>query len=293
MERSYRAVLDRLIDYAGLFPPAGLSMPEAVANYAAYQAGPDHWALARFIVPASRLTEFESSRAELPGPAREGSRWPLSVLLGPDVEGDWARVNRFRARAWAGVTVESLEARVKSPAEVEAFRGIVSAGGEVYLECPPGPGLSGLIEAIFGLGARAKLRTGGIRAEEIPAPEAVLGFLAACAARRLPFKATAGLHHPVRGSYPLTYDAGSACATMFGYLNLVLAATALWSGGTIDQARAALAAGDRHRLVATDGALSWGNVTCSSGAIQRTRREFMMAIGSCSFTEPLSEIREP
>jgi hypothetical protein len=79
---------------------------------------------------------------------------------------------------------------------------------------------------------------------------------------------------------------------MFGYLNLVLAATVLWSGSTIDHARAALAAHDRHRLVATDGALSWGDVTCSTGAIQRTRREFMMAIGSCSFTEPLSEIRE-
>ena len=77
---------------------------------------------------------------------------------------------------------------------------------------------------------------------------------------------------------------------MFGYLNLVLAAAVLWSGGSTDHARAALVAQDRGRLTATDTALSWGEVTCPTGAIMRARREFMMAIGSCSFTEPLSEI---
>jgi len=290
MQRSYRAVLDRLIDYAGLFPPAGLGMPAAVTNYAAYQAGSNRWALARFIVPAGRLAEFEAARLALPGRERDGGGWPLSVLLGPDVEADWAEVNRFRARAGAGVTVESLETRVKSPSEIEALRGIAAAGTELYLECQPGAELPSLLDALLRVGARAKLRTGGIRAEDIPAPEAVLEFIAACAARRLPFKATAGLHHPVAGSYPLTYDAGSACATMFGYLNLVLAASVLWGGGSAGHARAALVAQDRSRLAATDTALSWGEVTCSTGAIVRARREFMMAIGSCSFTEPLSEI---
>jgi hypothetical protein len=290
MQGSYRAVLDRLIDYAGLFPPAGLGMSAAVANYAAYQAGSDRWALARFIVPASRLAEFENARLGLPAPEREGGRWPLSVLLGASVEADWAEVNRFRARAGSGVTIESLETRVKSLAEIEALRGIAAAEAELYLECQPGAELPSSLEAILRIGARAKLRTGGILAEDIPVPEAVLGFIAACAARRLPFKATAGLHHPVGGSYPLTYEVGSACATMFGYLNLVLAAAVLWTGGSTDHARAALVVQDRSRLAATDTALAWGEVTCSTGAIMQARREFMMAIGSCSFTEPLSEI---
>jgi hypothetical protein len=290
VQRSLRAVLDRLIDYAGLFPPAGLGMSEAVANYAAYQAGPDRWALARFIVPASRLDEFETARLGLPSPQRDASRWPLSVLLGPSPEAGWAEVTRFQTRAGAGVTVESVEARVTSPAEVDALRGIAPVGTELYLECRPDAGLPGLLDAILRVGARAKLRTGGIRAEEIPAPETVLGFIAGCADRRLPFKATAGLHHPVGGSYPLTYEAGSACATMFGYLNLVLAAAVLWAGGPADDARAVLAAHDRGLLAATDTALSWGEVTCSTGSITGARREFMMAIGSCSFTEPLSEI---
>jgi hypothetical protein len=121
--------------------------------------------------------------------------------------------------------------------------------------------------------------------------QAVAEFLGACAELRVAFKATAGLHHPVRGSYPLTYDEGSPCATMFGYLNLVLAATILWTGGTVGQAEAVLVADDPGGLVTTDEAIEWGGVSCSTEAIERTRREFMMAIGSCSFTDPLSEIR--
>ena len=39
-----RALLTGSIDYAGLFPPAGLDMASAVENYARYRAGPDAWA---------------------------------------------------------------------------------------------------------------------------------------------------------------------------------------------------------------------------------------------------------
>ena len=56
--RSVIALLDALIDYAGLFPPAGLGMREAVRNYATNREGPYSWALARFICPASRLREL-------------------------------------------------------------------------------------------------------------------------------------------------------------------------------------------------------------------------------------------
>ena len=37
LPRSLRALLDGLIDYAGLFPPARLDMQAAVANFARYR----------------------------------------------------------------------------------------------------------------------------------------------------------------------------------------------------------------------------------------------------------------
>src|SRR4051812_2193031 len=62
-----RILLEGLIDYAGLFPPAALDMAAAMRNYAAYRQGEDAWMIGRFVVPAARKGEVD------PG-------WPLSVL---------------------------------------------------------------------------------------------------------------------------------------------------------------------------------------------------------------------
>src|ERR1017187_3330475 len=43
-------------------------------------------------------------------------------------------------------------------------------------------------------GAFAKVRTGGLTPDAVPAPAAIANFLRCAAHRRLPFKATAGLH---------------------------------------------------------------------------------------------------
>ncbi|MGB9491209.1 MAG: hypothetical protein WCA92_12160, partial [Terriglobales bacterium] len=99
---STAALLRNLIDYAGLFPPAALEMPSAVANYDAYLRSEFSWMLGRFIVPAGRLAEFEGSLAQLPDlrdAARETqARWGLSVLLGADVAGDLARLRDYQSR---------------------------------------------------------------------------------------------------------------------------------------------------------------------------------------------------
>ena len=47
------ALLHGAIDYAGLFPPAGLDLEATVRNYAAYREGRDAWALGRLVLPAS------------------------------------------------------------------------------------------------------------------------------------------------------------------------------------------------------------------------------------------------
>src|SRR5207244_8426599 len=57
LARSLQALLTGLIDYAGLFPPASLSMEQALANYARYREGEHAWMLGRFVVPAARAAE--------------------------------------------------------------------------------------------------------------------------------------------------------------------------------------------------------------------------------------------
>src|SRR5690349_5956009 len=50
-----RAFMDRLIDYAGMFPPAQLPLDQAYNNFERYLNGPDRWMLSRFVVPATQL----------------------------------------------------------------------------------------------------------------------------------------------------------------------------------------------------------------------------------------------
>jgi hypothetical protein len=285
-------LLDGLIDYAGLFPPAGLRMEDVVANYAAYQRRADSWALGRLVVPAARLEEFESSLGALPGAERLGTRWPLSALVGPDWSGDLVRVRAFNERhVHGGPQVLSLEGKTPT---IEQLRGLAQAAGgdfETYSELPLGPGLDALVIAARDVGARAKIRAGGVTAPEFPSPEQVLAFLSACAAARVPFKATAGLHHLLRGPAPLTYKPDSESATMFGYLNLLLAAAVLWAGRPESEARRLLIAEGTEGLdLSGELAIRWAGVAVSADEIRRARQEFMVAIGSCSFTEPLGEV---
>lgn len=284
-----RALLTGLVDYAGLFPPAGLGMAETVANFVAYRRRPDAFALARLVVPVARLGEFEAALTER-GEREPGLRWGLSALIGSEPGADAAAIRAFNARHGGRVAVKSAELRLAVPDDTERAAPLVGMGLETYCELPLSADLPALVNAVKGSGARAKIRTGGIKPEDIPAPEAVLGFLTACAATRLPFKATAGLHHPVRGPAPLTYEPGSIRATMFGYLNLVLAAAVLYTGGTESDALTLLTATRESGPAFTPEAVTWAGVRVGTDAIARTRQEFLLAIGSCSFTEPLGEL---
>jgi hypothetical protein len=58
-----RALLTRLFDHAPMFPPAAMSLPDAVAEDERAQASEDAWLLGRFVVP--RGTEVEGRELAL------------------------------------------------------------------------------------------------------------------------------------------------------------------------------------------------------------------------------------
>jgi hypothetical protein len=95
-----------------------------------------------------------------------------------------------------------------------------------------------------------------------------------------------------RGPAPLTYEPGSACATLFGYLNVFLAAAALWTGRPRAEALALLTNEDRAALAFSDGEVRWGPSRFTADELARVRSEFALSVGSCSFSEPVSEIRQ-
>jgi hypothetical protein len=137
----------------------------------------------------------------------------------------------------------------------------------------------------------AKVRTGGLTPDAIPSAEELAVFLCDAAGRRIPFKATAGLHHPMRSVRPLTYAPDSPRVLMHGFLNVFSAAVFAWHGMNCGFVAALLDERDPATLVFTDEGLLWNGHHVTSGQIADARRDFAHSFGSCSFEEPASELR--
>lgn len=135
----------------------------------------------------------------------------------------------------------------------------------------------------------AKIRTGGLKAEAIPSIEQVAAFIKTCAELQLPFKATAGLHHPIRGEYPLTYEAGSEKASMHGFLNVLIASAFAFHGAKLSEIESILSE-TRADAFNFGENLGWREHSLSSEQIKNARREFIHSVGSCSFEEPVNEL---
>ena len=253
MTEALRTLLAGLIDYAGLFPPAALEMSEARRKYASYLAGPRAWALGRFVLPAARLDEVDPS-------------WKCSAIGMP-------------ARA-----VEACEIKVANAREVPTPPAGVLAYYELPIDEDPAP--------LAGGPGRAKVRTGGLTPEAFPTSEALARFMARCADARVPFKATAGLHHPLRGMQRCTYAADSPTALMHGFVNVFLAAALLWHGGREADAVATLEEQSATAFAWSDAGVAWHEHTLTVEQLRAAREQFAISFGSCSFEEPMHDLQQ-
>ncbi len=242
-----RALLEEFIDYAGLFPPAGLSLESALDSFDGYRSGDESWMLRWFVVGASDLAGVPEKYDGL-----------LSVL---------------------GSSDEPRAAALETKSAVAANR-------PVYWEVP----IDQLdqLEAVKRASCFAKIRTGGLTPDAIPSPKAVADFILRCAEHKLPFKATAGLHHPVRKEYPLTYETDAPIAVMHGFLNVLLAAAFAWNGES--NLEPILSDLDPSAFSFDDRA-HWRDRSIGLEDIKRARKEFIHAVGTCSFEEPVSDLQ--
>lgn len=286
-----------LVDYAGLFPPASEDMRTAVENYAAYRASADRAALGRFIVPLARLGEFESAARE---PMRRGDAsepWRLSVLVGEDTRAAAEQMLRFNCHHWSGsedghAVIDVVELKAGSVESIEAQNRNLPSYFQRYFEVPLDGKMEVLIAAIAraGGGARAKIRTGGTTPDSFPTSRQILSFMLACKREKVAFKATAGLHHPLRGSYRLTYEPGSDAGTMYGFLNLFVAAALVQKAEPETTVLQALEETEPGAFRFSDDEIVWRGHRIDASELERVRGAFAVSFGSCSFREPVDEL---
>jgi hypothetical protein len=243
------ALLSRLIDHAALFPPASLPMDAALEVDRAARATPHAWMLHRFLVPASRLTELPA-----------GFDPPLGVIVDVDELPPLAE------------QVDIVEARLERAPTTEGV------GVPVFLEVWPGDDAK--LDAVAARGAGAKVRCGGPTPDMFPSPAELAAFICGCRDRGLVFKATAGLHHPIRDGI------------VHGFLNLLGAAVLAHAGGVAPQELlAVLLEEDAGAFEVTDEAFTVHGRAFGTEAVAAARERLFVGYGSCSFSEPVEDLR--
>lgn len=294
------AFLAGLIDYAGLFPPENRDMAGAVEGYRDARAL-QSWMVNRFICPDDRLEELADHLNEEPDP------WPLSVTVSPPF-GEWSKGIADDARSMAVVELAMRDvarfevAEVRIPAELVAepalaarLASVRSSLGAIFdtvlFEVVVADGwiesLPRQLQALAESGAGAKIRCGGATVEDFPSPEQVAAFIATAVRLRIPFKATAGLHHP------LSHWDSEPGVMRHGFLN-VAGAAVLAQSQDLDENELAevISEVEAQAFELTDVTFRWRHRAATMDEIRKGRAELMLGYGSCSFTEPVAELVE-
>ncbi|MBD2730651.1 hypothetical protein H6G96_31120 [Nostoc sp. FACHB-892] len=290
MLASIKTLFSSIVDYAGLFPPAKLTMEEAIANYACYQNTCYHWMLGNFVLPVSRINEFEQLLFKLPIEASKTKHWRLSIIISQEVESAIAKIQALNDNH--KIAIASLEFPPLSLSEIDKVFPYLPADIEAFFEIPYSEDLKAYLTLLQRPGISAKIRTGGLSTEAFPTISQLYRFIFACAEAQVGFKATAGLHHPLPGKYPLTYEPNSPNAMMHGFLNVaVLAALVYCQKITAQEALVVLQESTVESFQVSADSIVWKNRRLDIWELQKARQSFFRCFGSCSFQEPIELLK--
>jgi hypothetical protein len=287
-------LLDGLIDYAGLFPPANLDMQPMVDTYRRVMLDPRGWMVGRVIVPVSRLEEFELAAQALLPDEEEADPWCISALASPcgsdGLAADLDAIARFNARhseaGGGSAVIDVVELKGTEAKLIDQALDMLPDTLFPFVEIPLDDDPRGLIAVLAGSEAAAKIRTGGVTPELYPSNSALAAFLSASAAAGVPFKATAGLHHP------LPNDNAAVPARQQGFLNVfVAAAMALHHELAPETIEGLLESADVGSFDFAEAAVRFGTHTISLEELEEARLGFAISFGCCSIDEPWEDLQ--
>ncbi|MDG2201404.1 MAG: hypothetical protein P8K80_09520 [Phycisphaerales bacterium] len=291
---SLSILLDGIIDYAGLYPPASLDMQPMVDTWARGLKSELSWMLGRIIVPVTRLDEFTAASRDLFPTDVDEDPWVISALLTPSADDSMEQqidaIERFNS-TWAndgsgGAVIDVVEFRGSSANSIDQMLDLLPDELFPFVEIPYDQDVRGLLAVLVGSDAGAKVRTGGVKPELYPDTTQLSNFILQCAMADVPFKATAGLHRPLRNHND------NVPAMQFGFLNVFVASllARMNEEVTVDDLRPILTGDSLHGVEFGEDALTWGGHRFDLDAIEETRIAFALSFGSCSFQEPWDDL---
>ncbi len=317
MKSTLRLLLNHVLDYAGLFPPAQLTLESAVQNYAAYLQSPDSWLLSRFVCPVQRLPDLAPL---LPSLFRSAAPCRIAALgaadpLTPDFVLDIRALDQFGKLHGSIARVEALESRISAQTIADWDPDAVAEGLNVLatklVEHDFGA-LAVFLEPVFDAGfdqtirnvvaalerhdeergdpaptrIGLKLRVAGTQPATCPSPAHVARMIVACRDANIPLKFTAGLHH----AFPSR--ASTDPAPGHGFVNVFVAGVLSAARGLNEPELCdVLAEQDSQAFAFDEQSLRWRRYEATLDDIGDARRELVLSFGSCSFDEPRTELR--
>lgn len=307
---SLTTLMNKIVDYAGIFPPGNLPLKQAITNYRNYLEGNDVWMLRSFVLPIAKLSELEKYMDLF----STDKKLKLSLVVSKsdsaeDFDGvcqvDTNKAKKFLDEYVDKVSVESLEIplpqvnitknmikNVSHLAErfnTQAFCEMSKPLSDDWIEQ-----MKGAMERINEFNRKNpkskigyKLRTGGIKAHLFPSTEQVAYTLTESVERGIPIKFTAGLHHPVR-MYRDEVD-----TKMHGFLNVfmgyIFQASYKWN---VEEVKEILKDEDERNFQFSNRELKWKNFNVSINEIKMIRTSLLNSFGSCSFDDPREDLRD-
>jgi hypothetical protein len=295
---SLRALLEHSIDYAGMFPPCSLELEPALTNHARYVRLHDRWMLNAFVLPVGQFDAAKQFLAQF-DPMR-----PLCIsALGPKTENATAfrealeetdaAIRSLSAHNVDLVSISQLEMFLPDDVDSSLLKEARSIVGSLpaFWEAPAERAErtiallaeynSNADDPTFGY----KMRTGGVTTDAFPKSTQIAAALVAPVPHQVPIKFTAGLHHPLR-QYREEVQ-----TKMHGFLNVlgaaVLAAEHRWDAA---QTTAMLEDEGVSSFKFDNEFFAWRDWKIDIQRL-RDRRRFVTTFGSCSFDEPLDDLR--
>lgn len=261
-------------------------MEQAVPEFRDLIAGRHSWMVRRFVCPVAWLPELLS---HLPNEVE--SPWPIAVL-GTSLEGyrqDMNLIERFEEAAGDRALVEAYEVKAnRGELGKASLRHLSDAGfEEVFIEQPWGEEFTENLHALVEVeGIGAKGRTGGLDTGAFPSNEQLGQFLHECLSLDLPFKLTAGLHHPMP-----RHDA-LIPARMHGFLN-ILVGCSLTLAHDLNRAELIqiLAEDDPKAFWFSEAGAGYRDWEADLSDLE-AGREALISWGSCSIQEPIDDLAE-
>jgi hypothetical protein len=261
-----------LFDDAALYPPADTKLPDAVRDHARHRLS---WY-------AETLGPFVCDVRRLPALATEAKRRALEPFdVAVTVPGGIDDLTMLTATTTVtpGLRVRAVELPLKQArlgVAVAALRSLCERDVACYVEIPVATVREDQVHELRRAGLRLKLRTGGTSIDAFSTESELATALVRCAAERLAFKCTAGLHNAVRHRDPQT------AFEHHGFLNVALAARVAASTGSDSATVRTLGERDPVEVAARTAALTADDVAAI--------RAVFASFGTCSVTEPLDDL---